>query len=100
MKFERRRVTISGTIDAERQLAGESIVSDEMPGNEIRKLIEQLRGDGWATPQNMRNPTAWQFNFTDPMLRILQAGPPAQQVLLQYLDDQQIKDHIIILLGA
>jgi hypothetical protein len=34
------------------------------------------------------------------MLRILQAGPPAQQVLLQYLDDQQIKDHIIVLLGG
>lgn len=100
MKVERRRVTVTGTVDAGRQITVKYIVSSEMSESEIRKLIEQLRGDGWSTPQNMGNPTNWQFNFTEPMLRILQAGPLAQQILLQYLNDQQIKDQIIILLGG
>jgi hypothetical protein len=34
------------------------------------------------------------------MLRLLQVGPAAQKVLLQYLDDSQIKNHVIILLGG
>jgi hypothetical protein len=99
-KFERRRVTVGGTVDAGRQLTVQSIVSSEMSESEIRKLIEQLRGDEWSTPRNMGNPTDWQFNFTEPMLRLLQADPAAQTILLQYLDDQQIKDHVIILLGG
>ena len=63
-------------------------------------MIEHLRGDGWPIPHNMTNPTAWHFNFTEPMLRLLQAGPSAQKLLLQYLNDEQIKDHVIILLGG
>jgi hypothetical protein len=100
IRFERRRVSVSGTVDAEKELNVESIVSDEMSEGEIQELIEQLRDDRWTTPQNISNPTYWQFNFTGPMLRILQAGQPAQQILLRYLDDQQIKDHIIVLLGG
>ena len=34
------------------------------------------------------------------MIQILQAGPAAQDILLEYLSDEQIKDHIIILLGG
>jgi len=48
----------------------------------------------------MGNPTHWQFNFTEPMIRLLQVGPAAQKILLQYLNDQRIKDHVIILLGG
>ena len=34
------------------------------------------------------------------MLEILQAGPSAQDILLEYVDDPQIRDQIIILLGG
>ena len=100
LKFERRRVTVTGTVDAEKTLTVEAVASSAISEGEIRTLIEQLRGDGWGTPRNTGNPTFWQFKFTQPMLRILQAGPAAQEVLLRYLDDQQIKDQIIILLGG
>ena len=83
-----------------RQLTAESIAPSELPEDEIRALVEQLRGDGWSSPDNVSNPTDWQFNFTEPMLRLLQVGQAAQKILLQYVDDQQIKDHVIILLGG
>ena len=34
------------------------------------------------------------------MQQILQAGPAAQDILVQYLTDSQIKDRIIMLLGG
>ncbi len=34
------------------------------------------------------------------MLQILLAGPAAQDTLLKYVDDPEIKDQIIILLGG
>src|SRR6266853_1765304 len=99
-KFERRRVAITGTVTVGGQLTAESIAPSELPDDEIRALVEQLRGDRWSTPHNVGNPTDWQFNFTEPMLRLLQVGPAAQKILLQHLDDQQIKDHVIILFGG
>jgi hypothetical protein len=98
--FERQRVSIGGTVTVGRQLTVETIAPSEVPEREIRALIEQLRNDGWSTPHNMGNPTDWQFNFTEPMIRLLQVGPAAQEILLQYLNDQRIKDHVIILLGG
>ena len=99
-KYERRRVTIKGSVDAEKRLTVRSIESSEMPEKQMRALVEMLRNDDWATPVNISNPTFWQFNFTDPMRQILEAGPGAQPVLLQYLDDPKIKDRVIILLGG
>ena len=78
----------------------QSISPSEMPESQIQGFIEQLRYDQWAGPANITNPTTWVFNFTRPMLQILQAGPAAQDVLLRYLDDPKIKDQIIILLGG
>jgi hypothetical protein len=34
------------------------------------------------------------------MLQLLQVGPAAQKILLQYLGDQPIKNHVIIPLGG
>jgi hypothetical protein len=103
-QFERRRVTVTGRVSPGREsymdrLDVESIRLGETPESQIRDLIGQLRYDGWTQPENMGNPTAWLFYFTPPMRQILQAGPAAQDVLLQYVDDSQIKDHIIVLLG-
>ncbi len=104
-RYERRRVTITGRVSPGREtfmdrLDVESIGLSEMPESQIRDLIEQLRHDQWTQPVNISNPTAWVFRFTSPMQQILQAGPAAQDILVQYLTDSQIKDHIIMLLGG
>jgi hypothetical protein len=104
-QYERRRVTVTGNISPGPESSVDrfdvqSIRSSEMPESQIRGFIEQLRYNQWAEPKNIANPTTWVFNFTRPMLQILQAGPAAQDVLLRYLDDPKIKDQIIILLGG
>jgi hypothetical protein len=98
-KYERRRVTITGTITGKR-VAVDSIAADEFTDGQIRSLIEELKSHGWTGPKNFTNPTHWIFDFTSPMLHILQAGSGAQNVLLQYLDDREIKDQVVILLGG
>jgi hypothetical protein len=92
-------VTLTGEI-TETRVAVDSIVSAEITDTETRTLVEQLRSHRWIGPQNFTSPTHWIFNFTNPMLEILQAGPAAQDVLLQYLYDHEVKDQIIILLGG
>jgi hypothetical protein len=104
-QFERRRVTVTGRVSPGREsymdrLDVESVRPSELPESQLRDLIGQLRYDGWTEPENISNPTAWIFHFTPPMRQILQAGPAAQDVLLQYLDDYQVKAHIIFLLGG
>jgi hypothetical protein len=104
-QYERHRVTVTGSVSPGPEsfmdrLDVQSISLSEMPESQIRRFIEQLRYDQWAEPKNRTNPTFWVFSFTRPMLQILQAGPAAQEVLLQYLDDPKIKDQIIILLGG
>lgn len=104
-QYERRRVAVTGTVSPGREsymnnFDVESIGPSEMPESQIRGLVEQLRYNRWSEPENIASPTMWIFNFTPPMLQILQSGPAAQDVLLRYLDDRNIKDQIIILLGA
>jgi hypothetical protein len=98
-KHERARVTISGLATG-RKIAVDSIVPARITDREIFDLIEELRSHRWSGPENRTNPTHWIFSFTDPMLKILQAGSSAQDILVQYLDDREIKDQIIILLGG
>jgi hypothetical protein len=78
----------------------ESINPSVLPEAELRKLVEQLRIYPWTVPRNVSNPTMWDFHFTTPMLEILQAGPAAQEILLKYLDNVEIKDQVILLLGG
>ncbi len=67
---------------------------------DIEGLVDELGSHPWAGPENMSNPTHWLFNFTDPMHKILEAGPAAQTILLHHIGDAEIKDQIIILLGG
>lgn len=105
-KFERRRVTVTGRATAGPGIAPidnlevQSIASSDIDQSQIREAIDQLRSEPWNQPENMANPTMWQFHLTPPMIRILQAGPAAQDVLLEQLSDPQIKDQIIFLLGG
>ena len=104
-QYERRRVTMTGTVSPGSKsyidrFDVQSIGPSEMAEPRIRALIEELRQTPWTEPVNIMNPTFWEFNFTSPMLEILQAGPAAQDILLEYVDDPQIEDQIIILLGG
>lgn len=105
-KYERSRVTVTGTVKPATgnvpidKLKVQSIAASEVDENQIREWIEQLRSDPWTEPEDMAIPTLWAFHFTAPMIQILQAGPAAQDVLLEYISDPQIKDQIIILLGG
>ena len=104
-QYERRPVTVTGSLSPSPEsfmdrFDVQSISPSEMPESQIREFIEQLRYVKWAEPENIANPTTWVFNFTRPMLQILQSGPAAQDVLLRYLDDPKIKDQVIFLLGG
>ncbi len=104
-QYERRRVTVTGRVSPSREtyidrFDVESIALSEMPESQIRDLHGTVEYDRWSEPENISNPTFWEFNFTSPMLQILQAGPAAQDILLKYLDEPEIKDHIIILFGG
>lgn len=97
-KYERSTVTLTGAISGS-SIVVDSIAHSEIAEVDIQSLIGQLRLYRWNRPTSF-NPQFWEPNFTKPMLSILQSGGAAQDVLLQYLDDPQIKDQIIILLGG
>ena len=71
------------------------------PPSEIRALIGQLSGKPWRGAQRVgESLTAWEFNLTEPMKRILETGGAAQTELLKRIDDAPIKDQVIFLLGG
>jgi hypothetical protein len=98
-KNERRRVTITGLATGQ-TIVVDSILPTSVTDREIFSLIEELRNHRWIGPESHTIPMHWLLNFTDPMLKILQAGPPTQNILMQYLGDREIRDQIIILLGG
>jgi len=67
---------------------------------EVQKLIAALYTHPWQGAENGCTPMCWNFHFTDPMQRILEIGPPAQNALLAKLDDPTIRDQVVILLGG
>lgn len=105
-KYERQRVTVTGTVTAGTgdvpidNLQVRLIAPSDVDTNPIRALIDQLRSVPWTQPQIVASPTIWVFHLTPPMIQILQVGPAAQDVLLEYINDPQVKDQIIFLLGG
>lgn len=67
---------------------------------DVQTLIAELRTHPWPSPYAATIPLRWDFQFTEPMRKILAIGPPAQAALLENLKDEAIKDQIIILLGG
>jgi len=65
-----------------------------------RTLISQLYTHPWAGAVNECSPMCWDFQFTQPMQKILEIGSTTQDALLENLDNETIKDQIIILLGG
>jgi len=67
---------------------------------DTRTLISELYTHSWAGAENNCSPMCWDFQFTQPMQKILEIGSVAQDVLIENLDDVNIKDQVIILLGG
>jgi len=107
-KYERQRVTIKGAVDGAKRFTVLSIEPNKLDDREVRAAIEQLKSRSWTGPENHLSPRQWMFNFTSPMLHILQAGAAAQDLLLQSLSNPglldpknlELKNQIIILLGG
>jgi hypothetical protein len=67
---------------------------------EVRELIAELRKHPWPGPRPVAIPLEWDFQFTEPMLKILEVGSSAQDALIESLHDPEIKAQAIILLGG
>ena len=66
-----------------------------------RVLISQLYQNHWRGAKIIgESPTQWDFSLTEPMKKILEVGKSAQGVLLENINNQDIKDQIIFLLGG
>lgn len=63
-------------------------------------LISELCTHPWAGAKNSCSPTCRDFQFTQPIQKILEIGSTAQDALIENLDNENIKDQIIILLGG
>jgi hypothetical protein len=110
-RFERRRVSLSGVLEEEpvieygmrlirRKIEVRSIENSELSTDAIENLVIQLRVVPWRGPENHCSPKCWDFGFTDPMVKILQAGTQAQEVLLDHIGEESIKDQVVMLLGG
>ena len=110
-KFARKRVSVSGLLEEERiveygmpmirrKITVRSMESSELDKDAIEGLVAELRAVPWRGPENYCHPMCWDFAFTDPMIRILQAGRGAQGVLLDHLNDRAIQDQVVMLLGG
>lgn len=68
---------------------------------EIRVLVTQLYQNPWRGAEIIgESPTEWDFGLTEPIKKILKIGGPAQNILLEYINNPDIKDQIIFLLGG
>jgi hypothetical protein len=110
-KFGRQRAKVSGVLEEEpverygtklirRKISVTSIEGDELTERQVDAFVGQLSVVPWRGPENHCSPMCWDFALTDPMLNILQAGRAAEDVLLQHLSDEQIKDQVVMLLGG
>jgi hypothetical protein len=110
-RFERRRVNVSGLLEEQqvieygmkmirRKISVRTMESSELSEKEVEGLVAQLKVVPWRGPENHCTPMCWDFAFTDPMVKILEAGRGAQEVLLHHIGDQNIQDQIVMLLGG
>lgn len=68
---------------------------------QIKTLISQLYQNPWFGAERIGDsPTIWEFSLTDPMKKILEIGEASQSELLKEINNPQIKDQIIFLLGG
>ncbi len=69
--------------------------------SQIKAIISQLYQNHWFGAEIIgESPTQWEFGLTEPMKKILEIGNPAQKVLLENINEENIKDQVIFLLGG
>lgn len=68
--------------------------------HDIRSLIGELRSQRWEGPYGATIPLSWDLRLTRPMRQILEIGSPAQDALIETINDPVTKGQIIILLGG
>jgi len=66
----------------------------------IPNLMRELHQNRWEGPYAVATPLQWDLQLTEPMRKLLDIGPPAQQYLIDNLKDAAIKDQVMILLGG
>ena len=76
------------------------LAQTELKDQDVRSLISELRNQKWEGPGAVSIPLSWDFQWTEPMRRILEIGAPAQNALLENINDPSIRKQIIILLGG
>ena len=64
------------------------------------QLIRELESTPWKGPENLAVPMCWVFNFTEPMQKIIEVGPAAQDALIGSLGKRKIVSQVVVLLGA
>lgn len=80
---------------------GDSSSSSIVKKADIASLIEDLHKHLWTGAEIVgESPIVWDFSLTVPMRGILEIGAPAQDALLDALNDTAIKDQAIFLLGG
>jgi hypothetical protein len=110
-KFERKRANVTGLFEEQplvvygthliqRKILVHQIEYSELTEREIEQLVQELKIVPWRGPENHCSPMCWDFAFTDPMVKILQAGRGAQDVLLRHIGDEDIQEQIVMLLGG
>ena len=66
----------------------------------VQPLIRDLHNNRWEGPWPISIPLQWDLMLTEPMRKILEVGSPAQQDLINNINDSSITDQVIILLGG
>lgn len=78
-----------------------SFAQEKTEEYKVRVLVSQLYQNPWYGAEIVgESPTDWEFSLTEPMTKILEIGNPAQDILLEYVNDADIKDQIMFLLGG
>src|SRR5438477_12579017 len=65
-----------------------------------QNLIAELYTHPWEGAENLCSPMRWNFHFTEPMLKIIDMGAPAQNALLPKLNATAIQDPAIMWRGG
>jgi hypothetical protein len=76
-------------------------VQAQIEAKNIEESILELYSHPWPGAVIVgESPTMWDFQLTEPMRNLLLVGPSAQNVLLENIRHQQIKDQVIFILGG
>lgn len=78
-----------------------SFAQDPNRDQKVGALVSQLYQNPWRGAGIIgESPMMWDFSLTGPMKNILEIGSPAQDILLENIKNDEIKDQVMFLLGG